>query len=681
MKSVSRKRQVSSCISCYTKKQKCSRDFPCSHCTRRGRPHECVYYSPQGGSSAVTQIRPTATEEEPSFEGHRAAGNKAYPVTTTSPAGWSEYKTAPQSDQGGTVNSSSLVERFGYFEDSHMNTLALIRKFTGEEELRQNEHDGPIIGEGVADEVKRNIERMPDRPILDFLVQYFVSDVNWIDSLVDEGWFLAQYQRWWSLERVVHTAVVDFAVLILRMCSYASQFIPSPRYTVDQIRGVPLADIRKSCDEVAEELAAIGSRYDSRSSLVRVQHVCFLGLRLQCEGNMRLSWETLSHAVRVAQGLGIGRNANAVPGPGLSGELERKMRGKILCSLYVWDSMLARQLDRAPFLPDGLGAHNWSQIHLQADPADGVQTQGEYPVNEPDAFTERLLQARLASFWRKCNRQHDDGEYDVMAAEDRYECFFKEFITELPPAFAVLGEPNKSWDRRLPKLALQRQQLHIAIFDSICYNFRPLLLMQDAQLQKLPVYKRVVLASQGRTLAAAALCVLDRVKLMHTMLGCSHSRFVWLVFPTFEAGVLLASILSCADMRYTPDEPPSTTSPTKVSGDPIRASVDSLSRTVCLAAAHNALGLLDMLAEVSSMAEAGAQALSRLLDRATETEKQEPEKTSEGPAQSVPSKGVEVSSSWPNLELLEPPLTAEFDAPTTASQEFQWDALANNFSY
>ncbi|XXG99915.1 hypothetical protein Hte_006256 [Hypoxylon texense] len=561
-----------------------------------------------------------------------------------------------------------------------MNTLALIQKFAGEEEPSQNRRHGPIVDDGAIDEAKRNIERMPDRPILDFLVQYFVSDITWIDSLVDTGWFLAQYQRWWPLETVIDTAALDFSVLVLRICSYAAQFLPSPRYTVDKIRGVSLADIRQSCDELAEELAAVGFRYDSRSSIVRVQHVCFLGLRLQCEGNMRLSWETLSHAVRVAQGLRIGRNSNGVvPGPGSSGELERQMRGRILCCLYVWDSMLARQLDRTPFLPDSLGAHDWPQVQLQADPVDGV------PANEPDAFTERLIQARLAAFWRKYNavtqRQHDDGEYDVMAAEDRYESFFKEFVTELPPAFTILGEPNKTWDRRLPKLALQRQQLHISIFDSICYNFRPLLLMQNEQLQNLPVYKRVVLASQRRTLAAAALCVLDHVKTMHAMLGRSHSRLVWLVYPTFEAGVLLACLLSCADMHYTPDEHPSTASPAKVSGDPIRASIDSLTRAACLAAAHDALGLLDMLAEVSSMAEAGAQALSRLLDRAAETEKQELGKTPESPAQNMPAKDVEISAGWPSLELLGQPLTAEFDVPATASQEFQWDTLTNNFSY
>ena len=31
----------------------------------------------------------------------------------------------------------------------------------------------------VADAVQRDIERMPDRQILDFLVQYFVAEVNW----------------------------------------------------------------------------------------------------------------------------------------------------------------------------------------------------------------------------------------------------------------------------------------------------------------------------------------------------------------------------------------------------------------------------------------------------------------------------------------------------------------------
>ena len=37
----------------------------------------------------------------------------------------------------------------------------------------------PALPPEAVDEVHRNIERIPDRQILDFLVQFFVGEVNW----------------------------------------------------------------------------------------------------------------------------------------------------------------------------------------------------------------------------------------------------------------------------------------------------------------------------------------------------------------------------------------------------------------------------------------------------------------------------------------------------------------------
>ena len=39
--------------------------------------------------------------------------------------------------------------------------------------------NSPALPPEAADEVNRNIEQMPDRQILDFLIRYFVAEVNW----------------------------------------------------------------------------------------------------------------------------------------------------------------------------------------------------------------------------------------------------------------------------------------------------------------------------------------------------------------------------------------------------------------------------------------------------------------------------------------------------------------------
>lgn len=101
-----------------------------------------------------------------------------------------------------------------------------------------------------------------------------------------------------------------------------------------------------------------------------------------------------------------------------------------------------------------------------------------------EEFTERILQARLANFWRSMGPTLG-STYDMMVAQERYESLCGNYLTTLPPAFAF--QPNKQWDERLPMLAKKREILFISIFESICYTFRPAILL-DASL--LPEYKQ-----------------------------------------------------------------------------------------------------------------------------------------------------------------------------------------------
>ena len=404
---------------------------------------------------------------------------------------------------------------------------------------------------------------------------------------------------------------VDFTVLFLRICSYASQFLPSPSHTLDRIRGVLLADIRHTCDEIADSLAAISSALDGRGSLIRVQHLAFFGLKCQIEGRRNAFWEALSCAIRVAQSIGIHSDA-ATSRQGVD-EIDKELRRRTFCNLYVWDSLLSRQLDRIAFLPGCLSAENWPQMHL------GGVSDGDGPaVDAPESFTERLLQARLADFWRSIGPM-PDRDYDMMIAEERYEKFCREFLTKLPPAFAL--QPNEAWDKRLAKLPLQRQLLHIAIHDSLCWNFRALLLRRSHD-ESLPAYKRVLLGSQKKALAVAALHVLDGVRQLHAMLGGCHTRFAGLVFSTFEAAVLLVYL--CMDPLFPVDGydgPPPGAVNTKT--DPLRAGIGNFTRHGCIQAVQGALNRLRMLAEVSKMADVGASTLTQLLSKASMTETDE----------------------------------------------------------
>jgi hypothetical protein len=208
----------------------------------------------------------------------------------------------------------------------------------------------------------------------------------------------------------------------------------------------------------------------------------------------------------------------------------------------------------------------------------------------PEGFSERELQTRLAHFWRLV-APCPGAEHDVVAAEERYDRFCREILATLPPEFALVNA-TCVWDKQVQRLPLQRQMLHVAIFDSIRHNFAPVLMLAPAQVQSWSVYKQVLVSSQRRALAAAALRMLDSVSKLHALLGRSHTRFTAVVQPTFEAGVMLGSL---------------------VLDDPLAWEKAHVTRERCRRAAQNALLRLEMLAEISNLAKVGAGTLARLM--------------------------------------------------------------------
>jgi len=159
-------------------------------------------------------------------------------------------------------------------------------------------------------------------------------------QLVHAPSFLIHYQQWWSKNGPLTIGEIEFAVLILRISSYAAQFLPSPSHTIDRIGGLCLPDIRNTCNEVSDELAKPCVTLDWKGSLVRVQHLLFAALRSSCEGRTDQLWEGTAAACQAAQKAGIHRDSSD-PG-NHSWELEKEIRRRVFCSLYILDRYLHR---------------------------------------------------------------------------------------------------------------------------------------------------------------------------------------------------------------------------------------------------------------------------------------------------------------------------------------------------
>lgn len=187
------------------------------------------------------------------------------------------------------------------------------------------------------EKIRRELEQMPPLPVVNFLVQYFVNELNWMKYIVHPPSFLAQYQQWCTKKRpLIAVSDVEFTVLVLRVCAYSAQFLPSPSKTIDKIRGLSLSDIRKICSDLGERLAGACLNLDWKGSPVRVQHILFAALMSSCEGRTDKFWEQIGLASQAAQKAGLHAD---VPGSGgiAAQEWEREMRHRIFCSLYVLD--------------------------------------------------------------------------------------------------------------------------------------------------------------------------------------------------------------------------------------------------------------------------------------------------------------------------------------------------------
>src|SRR5688572_8990805 len=121
--------------------------------------------------------------------------------------------------------------------------------------------------------------------------------------------FLNRYQKWWIRNDPLSVADVEFAVLILRICVYAAQFLPSPTNSIDTIRGRSLCDIRKTCSDIGDSLASACFILDPKGSLVRVQHILYAALKASCEGRTDQFWDGIVSASRASLKAGIHTDA------------------------------------------------------------------------------------------------------------------------------------------------------------------------------------------------------------------------------------------------------------------------------------------------------------------------------------------------------------------------------------
>ena len=192
------------------------------------------------------------------------------------------------------------------------------------------------IPEALVPQVTLYFQRIPSRSAVDCLVRMFFEGVNWIHGFIEPKRFFSHYGSWWTKFSSRCANDVEFGILILRVCAYSAQFLPSRSYTADTIHGVPISTIRESSHRIAIELAQICEMAGAMRSFTGVQSHCLLATYLKNEGRMEDAWNLMGIIINTAFSLGF--HVESAPRiPSHIDELEREMRRRVFCNLYIWD--------------------------------------------------------------------------------------------------------------------------------------------------------------------------------------------------------------------------------------------------------------------------------------------------------------------------------------------------------
>ncbi|KAF2233368.1 hypothetical protein EV356DRAFT_207909 [Viridothelium virens] len=532
---IPKRKRVAACSQCYQKKQKCNHGYPCSNCIRRRLPELCTYSftntaAPQPeDSDLIAESHNGPHPPDPSARSSRLSESRqaSSSVPATSEL---DRKVSYQ---------TSLSSCLGYFEGSKSNLFSLMEKF----DLLNNQKLGSDFSAAVPDrmlpEIRACLDYYPKHSVVNCLIQHFFKEVNWIYEMIHPTLFLNRYEQWWRSFPGSNKESLEFGILILRICAYSAQFIPSKTHTTDELLGIPVDIIRTHCNRLATRLYRVCGELEGPQSLSCVHQLFYHACYVKNEGSIRDAWYALGTAVRVFQDLSVGLEEPLTSQTPIN-DLEKDMRRRAFWNLYIWDRFLSLVLGRSPCIPED---HTY-RVDL---PKMHVLPKNVNNVNAPDVFIERILQAKLSKFcFATVTQKPANSEiYNPSYVEEVYERLCHEFLAQLPPVLD-LNDPDLQWDHQFPMLPRQRQMLRISVFAVLCQLFQPLLHLTLEQSQAMPQYKQDLIWTHRTQLVRAAICLLESVSRLHELMGGHRARFFLLSFFTFEPAMLLAICLISA---------------------------------------------------------------------------------------------------------------------------------------
>ncbi|KAK1657064.1 hypothetical protein BDP55DRAFT_568090 [Colletotrichum godetiae] len=335
------KRLIISCSECHRRKQKCDRQHPCFHCSRRGKPGSCLYeYTAQKHVGAETVATQLVTVQD----------------LPTNPTYQSQSDSTPGEERT-SVTIQDLSTRLGYSENTKgtldiVSNLGVLGHYSALSSKSLRNHDAAVHYVNL-------IRKIPQREHVIILVQSFFQNVAWQYDVIDDSKFCDELSNWnhissTALNQGPENLSVNtraFPALLLQVLALALQFHPDQNdEALEGLKYAPdidFADLAADYSNVGHQVASMLGSKDI--SLAKVQAGLMEAFFEKSIGSVIKSWHTLGRAIRDAQELGLHRSRVWETSPCAENVMQTPvfpLERKLWLVLHLWDAHMAVVLAR-----------------------------------------------------------------------------------------------------------------------------------------------------------------------------------------------------------------------------------------------------------------------------------------------------------------------------------------------
>ncbi|KAJ3477229.1 hypothetical protein NLG97_g8893 [Lecanicillium saksenae] len=291
----------------------CNREWPCDSCRRRKVPDGCRYNeTPLDGANLAASEQ---TEIFPDQASNRASLN---------------------------AGDGQVLEALAERAFLNLGIDSTPRENAPPEQKQD------LVNLGSSAQLDRLLELLPQRRLMDDLIQLFINDINFHYYVIYPPLFLQEYHIWWDRRTHDRPISLQYTCLLAMLCSCTIQHVAG------QLEATVIADYGEAIHPVSDKIHAavrelsgiIPVGHYHMINVQRLIHSCYW---YKAEARFVEAWHVLNQAILEAKELEL----HIEPKPEAVSEFDREMRRRLWCILDTWDWQISSGLSRPKLIDRG----------------------------------------------------------------------------------------------------------------------------------------------------------------------------------------------------------------------------------------------------------------------------------------------------------------------------------------